>query len=162
MNRVSREGLGVLLERGAVFYDFPGNSIREILEALVAKIPTLPSTPPIEDLLEAVLEREALMSTGIGHGIAIPHPRNPMAANLEEQFAILAFLKNPVDWKALDAKPVDTVLFIVSSSAKSHLKILSGITFFCQNEAFLKLLRDRAPGETLIAFIKDTEREWET
>ena len=153
-------GLGELLERGGIYYDFPGNSVQEILEMLFAKVPVPPSIPA-EDLIQAVKEREALMSTSIGGGIALPHPRNPLITKMEEQFVALAFLKNPVDWKALDAKPVDTLLLIVSSSAKSHLGILSGITFFCKEKAFLKLLRDRAPCDTLIDFIKDTERKWE-
>ena len=73
----------------------------------------------------------------------------------------LAFLENPVDWNSLDGEPVDTLLLIVSSSAKSHLKTLSSITFFCQQNVFLKLLRERASRENLIKYIKDTEREWE-
>jgi len=156
------EGLGDLIERGGVFYGLPGNSVREILETLVAKIP-VPSAMPstiTQDLLQAILEREALMSTSIGRGIALPHPRNLLLTKEEDQFVALAFLENSVDWKALDNKPVDTLLLIVSSSAKSHLKTLSTITFFCQQEAFLKLLKERAPREAIIGYIKDTEEKW--
>ena len=178
-NTETSPGLGELIERGGIYYALPGHSVREILETLVAVTwaavahPAAPSVltasvaatsvaiTPAQDLLQAVLEREALMSTGIGHGIAVPHPRNPLVNKTEEQFAALAFLQNPIDWNALDGKPVDTVLLVVSSSAKSHLKTLSSITFFCQHEAFLKLLKERAPRETLTGFIKDTEQEWE-
>ena len=154
------EGLGELIERGGIYYRLPGNSIREILEILVTTIP-VPETIAVQDLLQAVLEREELFSTSIGHGIALPHPRNPFVKNTEDQFVALAFLENPIDWKALDNLPVDTLLLIVSSSPKSHLQTLSSITFFCQMDAFLKLLKEKAPRESLIAFIKDTERKWE-
>jgi len=160
MNPETREGLGELIERGGIFYAFPGNSVRGILEALVSLVPVPPAIPA-QDLLQAILEREALMSTSIGHGIAIPHPRTPLANKPGEQFATLVFLEHSVDWNALDGKAVDTLLLIVSSSAKSHLHTLSSITFFCREEVFLKLLKERASKETIINFIKDTEREWE-
>jgi PTS system nitrogen regulatory IIA component len=137
----------------------PGNFSREALAALIAALPALASVTD-EDLLRAVLEREALMSTSIGRGIAIPHPRNPVTSDPAEQFAALAFLEHPVDWNGLDGKPVDTLLLVVSASAKLHLQTLSKITFFCQQETFLGFLKRRASGEEIIQFIKDTERDW--
>ena len=154
------ESLGELLARGGIYYSLPGKSCREALEALVAAAPVLPAVPA-QNLLQAVLEREALMSTSIGQGIAIPHPRNPLVNKPEEQFVALAFLEQPIDWNALDGKPVDTLLLIVSSSAKSHLRTLSRITFICREESFLKLIKEKAPREILISFIKDTEKKWE-
>ncbi len=159
MKKLENLGLGELIEQGGIFYDLTGNSVREVLEALVASVP-VPSVITPQDLLQAILEREALMSTSIGRGIALPHPRNPLVTRDEEQFVALAFLEKSVEWKALDNEPVDTLLLIVSSSAKSHLKTLANITFFCRQEAFLSLLRERAPRETLIDYIKDTEKEW--
>jgi PTS system nitrogen regulatory IIA component len=158
MNVSESSGLGEMIERGGIFYDLPGNSVREILEALVSLVP-IPPTTIAQDLLQAILEREALMSTSIGRGIALPHPRNPLLTKDEEQFVALAFLEKAVEWKALDNIPVDTLLLIVSSSTKSHLKTLANITFFCRQEAFLMLLRERAP-EDIIRYIKDTEKEW--
>ena len=152
--------LGELLERGGVYYEFPGNTVQGVLDALVESIP-IPPAIQAQDLLLAVKEREALMSTSIGEGIALPHPRNPLATKIEDEFVALVFLKNQVDWKAMDAIPVDTLFFIVSSSAKSHLKTLSSISFFCKEEAFLKLLASRASKDNLIKYIKDTEQKWE-
>jgi PTS system nitrogen regulatory IIA component len=152
-------GLGGLLERGGVHYSATGKTVRDVLTALIEKVP-LPAGVSAETLLQAVTEREALMSTGIGAGIAIPHPRNPVTTAPEEQFAALAFLEKPVDWKALDAVPVHTVLLVVSASAKFHLQTLSEITFFCQQDEFLKLLGERASSEAIIRYIKDTEQTW--
>lgn len=154
-----KDGLGELIERGGIYYALPGNSIREVLEALSALIP-VPETIPSKNLLWAILEREALMSTGIGRGIAVPHPRNPMIEKAEEQFVSLAFLEHPADWHALDNRAVDTVFLIVSASPQFHLQALSEITFFCHEEIFLKLLKERAPRDELLQFIKNTEQEW--
>jgi PTS system nitrogen regulatory IIA component len=150
--------LGELIKRGGIYYSVPGNSVQEALKSLCAKIPA-PKTISPEYLLKAMLEREALMSTGIGRGIAVPHPRNPLVQP-EEQFAALAFLEYPVDWKALDGKAVETLFVIVSASAKLHLQTLSAITFFCQQEDFRSLLKERAQEGKLVEYISETEKNW--
>jgi PTS system nitrogen regulatory IIA component len=157
-NSEKNEKLAELLERGGVYYKIPGNSPREVLAALIGSL----EKPSIsgEELLMACLEREALMSTSIGGGIALPHPRNPMAADQDSQFAALGFPEHPVNWNALDGKPVDTIFFIVSASAQLHLHTLSRINFFCQDDAFLRLLKNRASREAIIRYIKETEQNW--
>ena len=149
-----------LLEKGGVYYNVPGNSVQEVLNSLMGLVP-LPETVTAQNLLRAVMEREALMPTGIGDGIAIPHPRNPVTDKNGEQFAALAFLKEGIDWKALDSKPVDTLLLLVSASAKLHLRTLSVISYFCGCDDFNRLLKERASRDALIRFIKDTEKQWE-
>ena len=148
-----------LLERGGIYYSLNGNSIQEVLNELVKIIK---AGEPIhrEELLTAILEREALMSTSIGKAIAIPHPRNPIISLEEDQFTAMAFLGNPVDWNALDGQKVDTLILTLSASAKSHLKTLSAISFFCRQEDFIKLLKERASREAIISYIKDTEQTW--
>lgn len=153
-------GLAELIERGGIYRDLEGTTPREVLSALILALPSIPSVPG-DKLLTAVLEREALMSTSIGKGIALPHPRNPLVASDTSQFAALAFLKNSVDWNSLDGKPVDTLLLIISASAKQHLHILSKINFFCQQEEFCRLLKERASREELLRFIGETEKNWE-
>jgi PTS system nitrogen regulatory IIA component len=150
---------GGLIEKGGIYYKVPGTSPKEVLSVLIGFLPHQEAIQN-EALLNAVLEREALMSTAIGRGIALPHPRNPAVSKSEDQFAALAFLEHPVNWNALDGKPVDVLLLIVSASAKLHLHTLSKITFFCQQDAFLELLKKRASKEDIIRFIKDTERDW--
>jgi PTS system nitrogen regulatory IIA component len=153
--------LAELIRRGGVYYQIPGKNFREVLEALTEKMVLSPSIPK-EQLLEAVLERECLMPTGIGGGIALPHPRNPLAPVPEEELTALAFLERPVDWKALDGKKVDTVLLILSATAKLHLHTLSRINFLCRQESFLRFLEKRAPPEEIIAKVKDIEQTWKS
>jgi PTS system nitrogen regulatory IIA component len=153
------EKLAELLERGGVHYRISGNSPREVLAALIGALKNLPPVPA-DELLQACLEREALMSTSVGNGIALPHPRNPMAADRGSQITALGFLEHPVNWNALDGNPVDTIFFIVSASPKLHLHTLSRINFFCQDDAFFTLLKNRASGEAIIQYIKETEQDW--
>jgi PTS system nitrogen regulatory IIA component len=153
------ESLAVLVERGGVFYDIPGTSPEDILAELIARL-SKGTAPPGDLLLKAVLEREALMSTGIGKGIALPHPRNPVITDENKQFVAIAFPRIPVDWKALDGKAVHVVLLIVSAGARLHLHTLSKINFLCRQEEFLELLQNRAPKETIIRAIEEAEKTW--
>jgi len=159
-------GLADIIEKGGVYSNIGGSSPQAVLTALVSALP-LPLTarrlkvPEAGSaLLEAVLEREALMPTGIGNGIALPHPRNPVITEESHQFAALAFLDKKVDWHSLDGKPVDTVLLLVSASPKQHLRMLSEITFFCRQDDFFDLLRKRAPLEELLLYLRNAEKNW--
>ena len=154
-----KEGLSELIQRGGIYKDIKGGNSREVLTALTEALPPIFSIPP-EMILDAVMEREALMSTGIGRGIALPHPRNPLVQSEREQFTALAFLEEPVDWYSLDGQRVDTLFLIISASAKQHLRTLSEITFFCRQDVFYQILRERSSQEDLLGFIRDAEKNW--
>jgi PTS system nitrogen regulatory IIA component len=160
-NQTEEAGLAALIQRGGVFYDISGTTPVEVLTNLLELIPA-PASVSREELLKAVLEREALMPTAIGHGIALPHPRNPLISKSDEQRVVIAFLKNPVDWSALDGVPVHTVLLAVSASAKEHLRTLSGVNFFCQQQSFRDLLQSRSSRERIIEVIHEAERAWKS
>jgi PTS system nitrogen regulatory IIA component len=148
--------LAQLFRRGAFFYGVPGSLPGDVLTWLVNALPLANR----DDLLKAVLEREELMSTAIGNGIALPHPRNPVIENEEDQFAVLGFLESEVDWNALDGQKVGTVILIASASPRLHLASLRRITFFCRDEGFCALLKARASKEEILSFIEKTEALW--
>jgi PTS system nitrogen regulatory IIA component len=152
-------GLAELIKRGGGFRLVPGADPQELLTNLIEGL-QLPPSVDKKVLLNAVLEREALMSTAIGSGIALPHPRNPLVTNPEEQFVTITFAEQEQDWKALDGKPVHTVILIVSASAKYHLHTLSRINFFCRQEFFRDLLRNRASSGEILKTVEDTEKTW--
>ena len=151
--------LADLIERGGIYRGVTGTTPKEVLSAFVKALPPVPSVSA-NALLQAVLEREELMPTGIGGGIALPHPRNPLVSSEAKQFAALAYLDAPVNWNSLDGKPVETLLLIVSASAKTHLRVLSEISFFSREENFRRLLRERASLDELLLFISETEKNW--
>jgi len=149
-----------LLENGGVHYDIPGASVAEILHNAINTIPT-PSSVSREDILSALLNRESMMSTAIGHGIAIPHPRHPIITNIEDASVSICFLQQPVDYRALDGNPVDTLFVLLTYSPRRHLEVLSKISYLCQMEEFLKLLRRRAAEAEIIEFIREKELTWQ-
>ena len=159
MSSDTKDSLADLFTRGGIYRDVKGTTVREFLGALTNALPPISSITPAK-LLEAILEREALMPTGIGNGIALPHPRNPVISNESEQFIALAFPEKSIDWNSLDGQRVDSLLLIVSASAKKHLKTLAEVTFLCRQEHFRHLLRERASMEKFLRYIREAERNW--
>lgn len=151
--------ISALIERGGVFYNIGGNSVTEVLSNLVDVL-ALPPSLTKDQLKKAVIEREELMPTAVGNGIALPHPRSPLLSDVKDQFITIAFLQRAIDWKALDGQPVQTLILIVSATPKTHLWTLSRISFLCQQETFRDLLEQRASKEELIAAIRTAEVAW--
>ncbi len=120
--------LSQALEVGGISYRVEGTHRDEVLRSVVHGIP-LPEGVDREFLYEVLRTREELTSTGIGDGIAIPHARNPIVLHVDRPLVSLCFLENPVDFYAVDGKPVHTLFVLVSPTVRAHLHILSRLSF---------------------------------
>ena len=154
-----KENLAQLVIRGGIYYDIPGSTRQDFLTAVIRNLPELPALKK-EALLQAVMEREALISTAIENGIALPHPRTPMLEDSESPFVAIAFPLQPLDWDAPDGGKVHTVFLIVSKSPKQHLEALTKINFLCQQENFFSLISSRAAKDEINAAIFAAEKDW--
>jgi PTS system nitrogen regulatory IIA component len=142
-------GLAEAIRSGGVHRGVSGKDKSAILRAVVDRLP-LPG-PGDRDLLHRVLlAREALGSTGLGNGIAIPHPRNPIVLRVPRPEVAICYLEPPVDFEALDGKPVHTLFTVVSSSTRTHLHFLALIAQALRDPGVVAMLEARAgPGELL-------------
>jgi nitrogen PTS system EIIA component len=155
----SSVSLAELIGRGGVYYNISGSNPVEALKESVKAV-SLPKGLDRDDLLVAILEREALMPTALGNGVAIPHPRSPMLTEKSQQRVAALFLKTPLAYSALDRKPVSTLFLILSADAKTHLAILASISYLCQKQDFLELLAARPSTEEMVAYIAAAEASW--
>ncbi len=146
------------MERGGVFYNIAGDDGEALLKAAVTHISFL-SQDAKEELYEKLLERERLTSTGIGKGIAIPHPRSPMADNLEYPVITTCFLEKPADFGAVDDRPVFVLVILLSPSTKTHLYLLSRLAFCVRDEAFMKFLKTNPDSTELFSKIAGFEKQ---
>lgn len=144
------------IKTGNIHYDIPGESWEEVLRTIVDVLP-LPPMLNKKSLWQMLIAREKMMSTAIGNGIAIPHVRNPVVLHVDHPSISLCFLKKPVDFKALDGKPVFIVFTILSPSVKKHLGILSRLAFCLQNAKLQEYLHRKAPREQILAEIRIIE-----
>ena len=123
------------MQRGGVFYDLAGNDREAVLQAAVNHIPNL-SPDDRRRIYEKLIERELLASTGIGNGIALPHPRSHPDIDLEMPQITTCFLANPVPFDAIDGQPVRLLMVLLSHSTKQHLTMLSKLSFYLRDPAF--------------------------
>lgn len=144
------------LKRGGVIYDLPGADKASVLPAVCKALP-LPPQVNREELHNVLLAREQLASTAIGNGIAIPHPRSPIVVGVTQPLVTMAFLKQPVDFGALDGRPVTTLFVTLSTTVRLHLQILSHLMYVLQDAQFRKLLAQRATAEAILKHVESVE-----
>lgn len=128
--------LAQALEAGGVHCGVPGDDKLSVLRNVVNLMKLPPQMDP-EFLLQVLLAREALGTTAIGDGIAIPHVRNPILLQNKPLPAIsLCFLERPIDFGALDGLPVRILFMITSPTVKVHLHLLSRLAYALHDQEF--------------------------
>jgi PTS system nitrogen regulatory IIA component len=150
--------LSKLLRKGGVYPCVNGGTPSEVLADFIGSLNA--DGFDKSGLLAACREREELTPTAIGHGIALPHPRNPVLGSPADAFVAVGYLARPIDWHALDRQPVKTAILLVSPSPKIHLRVLSQVNYCCAQTEWRGLLEARAPVEELVGPIEEMERIW--
>ena len=143
------------IRRGGVFHDIPADSV-EVALRRASRLAPLADEHRAE-LLERLLQREELSSTGIGGGVAIPHPRTPLAGIVTSSSITVCFLEHPLEMRAIDGQPVHTMLLILSSHTKTHLRLLARLAFWLRDPAFRDLLAGRPSADALLAEVARRE-----
>lgn len=149
--------LSEALVDGGVFYRLTGSDKKSILRSVVEHL-RLPDGVDRSFLLQVLLAREALESTGIGDGIAIPHVRNPIVLHVERPLVTLCFLEKPVEFGALDRQPVHALFTLVSPTVKAHLHLLSRIAFALRDTEFKALIQRQASRDEIVAAARRISR----
>jgi len=148
--------LSEAVRNGGVHFDIPGSDVRTVLNASIDRISNIPDDFRT-DLLERLMERENALSTGIGNSIAIPHPRESLTY-LKQALVSICFLSNPLEYNALDRKPVSVLFFILCPSLKVHLNLLSTLSFCLKNSQFLDFLKSEPEPDLLIQQIETLQK----
>jgi PTS system nitrogen regulatory IIA component len=141
--------LSALLAEGGVHRDVGGASKEEVLREVVRVLP-LPNDVDREFLATVLEAREAMGSTGIGNGIAIPHVRNPILLHVTRPFVSLCLLRHPVEFGAVDGLPVSTLFVLVSPNIPVHLQILAKLSFVLRDVELRRLLSEAAPTDSIL------------
>jgi len=100
--------------------------------------------PVDKDILVQLLKnREELMSTAIGNGISLPHPRIPLMVGRTKPVINFFFPGTPLSLKSVDGKPVHTIILLISQTIKQHLSLLAHLSFLLSKETFRFALERR-------------------
>lgn len=118
-------------EKGIVFLEC--REMKDTIKELTQKAFSISLINSAENFETAILNREELVSTGIGMGISIPHAK---LKEIEKFFIVVGLAKKGLDWDSIDRKPVRAVFMIggPENSQKEYLKILSKLILLLKNE----------------------------
>ncbi|MBI2193703.1 MAG: PTS sugar transporter subunit IIA [Planctomycetes bacterium] len=108
----------------------------------------------VESVVDALMKREELGSTGIGKGVAVPHARHPAIRKLVGAFG---HSSQGIEFAALDGEPVHAIFLLISPSASTgqHLEALALISRMLRNNTFCRLLRETTGRDKLVELLRD-------
>jgi len=127
--------LGDALEAGGIHYKVSGDDREATFRGVVSRLP-LPRDFDRELLLRLFLAREALGSTAVGDGIAIPHARRPIVLHVPQPLVTLCFLKRPIAYQAPDGKPVRILFSVISHTVTAHVQLLALLSHALRDPGF--------------------------
>lgn len=156
VNRGSKQfSLYRALHKGGVFYDISGNTKEEVIRTTIKQLSKELNFEP-DAISELLLDREKLHPTALNNGIAIPHTRD-FLLNAHLDVVTAVFLQNPIEYGALDNKPVHTLFFLFASDDRRHLHLLAKIAHLSSQPETLQLLQTRPSKDKFLESIKDWE-----
>jgi nitrogen PTS system EIIA component len=128
---------------------------KQLLQDLSARAARLTGLQE-RDIFDVLLQRERLGSTGLGHGIAIPHGK---LAGLKRIVGIFARLAEPIDFDAVDGAPVDIVFLLLApeGAGADHLKALARISRLLREGSAVEKLRASRDASALYAVLTEDE-----
>ncbi len=125
----------------------------EVLDTMINRLSTQSKLTDVQTFRHAIMEREKIVSTGIGMGIAIPHAKLP---EYDDFFIAIAVLQKGVEWHALDGAPVRLIFMIGGPDDKQtdYLQILSSLTVALKDEERRKKILMMTSPEAIIELFK--------
>ncbi len=151
-----------ILSDNHVIIPLKSHEKQKIIEEMVDHLYEQKKIANRDKILKAILDRERVMSTGVGDHVAIPHGK---AEGVKDIVASLGITDSDVDFHSIDNKPVRLIFLLVGPPDKTgpHLKALSRISRLMHREDFRnKLLHSRNPREVMNIIKEEEERYFET
>ncbi len=145
-----------LLQHGAVQVQLPGESKEEVLRAMLNMLENHPNVKDFAGVREAVFQREEMMSTGVGKGLAIPHAKTGAVDGMVAAFATTA---NPIEYGSIDDVPVNMLFLMISTDrAKTqHIKLLSRVSRLMNEDSFRRRLMEAQLSEDVLQIFQEGE-----
>jgi mannitol/fructose-specific phosphotransferase system IIA component (Ntr-type) len=134
--------------------DLKGTSKEEILEEMVGVLARAPEVSDQKAFLQAILERESILSTGIGLGIAVPHAK---IASVKTLVAALGKTRRGISYGSLDDQPVHIVVMIGASDSQQtdYIRALARVTLLLKNEKIREAVVGAESPEKIYEILKE-------
>lgn len=152
---IQQFGLYRAIHRGGVFSHIQGDTKEEIIRATM-KLTANNLGLDADVLSDLLLDREKLMPTALNHGIGVPHTRDFLIQGPFDRIFVV-YPQKPLDYGALDGKPVHTLFFLFASADKRHLHLLAKLAHLSSDASSLEVLQTKPSKEKILEYIKDWE-----
>lgn len=148
-----------ILKVDRILPDINSTSKTDVINELIDLLKDDGRVGDIETLRTAVIEREKIMSTGVGKGFAIPHCKTPAVSDIVAGFGKL---NNPIDFQSLDKEPVNLVFLLVAKDnmVGPHIKLLSRISRMMNNDKFREDLAKAETAEEIYDIFCEEEKRF--
>jgi PTS system fructose-specific IIA component len=145
-----------LLSEETVSIDLPGTTKAEVIDQLIRLIEGHPAVADPEGVRKAVLAREAMLSTGVGSGLGLPHAKTQAVT---ETVAAFALTREGIPFGAIDDLPVRMLFLLVGpTQAKTqHVKILSRISRMMNQDDFRRNLQEATSVDQVLVLFAEAE-----
>lgn len=149
-----------LLQENSIVFDLQANSRDDALKEIIAKVEENGRLQEgtFDELLNKLIEREELGSTGVGNGIAVPHTKHN---SFDTPLLCIARSNKGVSFGALDGEPVYLFFMLLSpdKNATDHLKALTFISTALRDEFFCKFLKNANSAEEMLDTVQEMDEK---
>lgn len=148
-----------LLKKEFIIPELKGETKEDIINELIDLFKNDPRVDDIEKVRTAVLDREKIMSTGVGKGFAIPHGKT---SAVKEIVGAFGKIKDGIDYESLDGNPVQLVFLLVGKDSliSTHIKLLSRISRLMNKDDFRHRLTEAIDANEILKLFNDEEEHF--
>ncbi|MFB6344968.1 MAG: PTS sugar transporter subunit IIA [bacterium] len=147
-----------LLSEDVIEPDLEAESREEVFEELIGCLVDNGELESSENALKALHDREEILSTGIGEGLAIPHAK---MEELDNFLAAFARIPDGVDFKSLDGKPAHLIFLLLSPKGEAgrHVRVLARVSRMLKNVHFRDRLLEAESADKILDLIAEADEE---
>jgi len=151
--------LSDLLHKDFIIADLKSSAKEDVINELIDLFENDKRVIDLKRIRDAVLDREKIMSTGVGKGFAIPHGKTNA---VNEILAAFGKTNNPIDYQALDNQPVQLVFLLVGKDnmVSTHIKLLSRISRMMNKDEFREKLINANSNDEIVELFKTEEQNY--
>jgi len=151
--------LFTMLDEKTVLSNLKSENKKQVINELIDTLRWKLDADTVESIRESVFERERIMSTGVGKGLAIPHCKT---TSVDQNYAALARLESPLDFNSIDNEPVQIIFLLVgpNSNHSQHIKLLSRISRLMNSASFHDKILNSQTSEVIIEAFQEEEEKY--
>ncbi len=148
-----------ILDKGNIIPGLDAKNKTEAIEKIIEVLKNNPQILNFDKAKAAVIEREKIMSTGVGKGFAIPHGKTNAVNDI---VGVFARLNNPIDYDSLDGAPVNLIFLLIGNDqlVSKHIKLLSRISRMMNNDQLRNKLLSAKNEDEIYNILKEEEKSY--